>query len=438
MMKTNIKELYNKFKDSSGITTDSRKVILNSLFFALKGPSFDGNKFAAKALKEGAAYAIIDDVDYQQGEKYILVENVLSTLQTLANYHRNQFDIPVIAITGSNGKTTTKELLSAVMNTTYNCHFTKGNLNNHIGVPLTLLQLSSKHEVAIIEMGANHVGEIADLCQIAAPTHGIITNIGKAHLEGFGGLEGVKKGKSELYKYLMTNSGLVFINKDEPFLSGLAEKNVKKVFYCQSDNPELENDPYEVKLLNTKPFVEVSFLDKKGEMEKVNSQLIGRYNFNNIMTAVAIGKYFKVAVKRIKLAIEGYLPQNNRSQIVEINKNRIILDAYNANPISMKMALENLGESTRRRGAIIGDMLELGDFSKEEHEKILLQARGLNLDFLFLVGNEFAGFPLLESEKHYFKVNDLKEVFGFSQVENMSILVKGSRSIGLEKILETA
>ncbi|MEL6721530.1 MAG: UDP-N-acetylmuramoyl-tripeptide--D-alanyl-D-alanine ligase, partial [Bacteroidota bacterium] len=338
------------------ICTDSRKIIPNSIFFALKGENFNGNQYAKTALENGSACAVIDEAEYQRGEQYILVDNVLTCLQQLANFHRNQFKIPVIAITGSNGKTTTKELMNNVLTSSYPTHSTKGNFNNHIGVPLTLLAMKPETEVAIIEMGMNHLGEIAELCKIANPTHGLITNIGKAHLEGVGGLEGVKKAKSELYDYLKAHNGLIFINRDERFLWELVGDYRKKLSYSQTEELS-EHYIYQVEQKASDIFVHARFKNDLGQSIEVKSQLIGTYNFNNIMTAIVIGQYFKVSPLKIKAAIKNYIPSNNRSQIIERDSNTFILDAYNANPSSMKNALEYFSTyPAQKKVLILGDM----------------------------------------------------------------------------------
>ncbi len=434
---TSIEALYEIFKRHPKIITDSRKVEQGSLFFALKGEKFNGNEFAEQALKAGAAYAVIDESDFKTDDRLLLVDDVLTTLQDLARHHRRQFNIPVIAITGSNGKTTTKELVSNVLASHYPAHFTKGNLNNHIGVPLTLLAMPEKTEVAIIEMGANHPGEIDFLCHIAEPTHGLITNVGKAHLEGFGGFEGVKKTKSELYRFLAERGGMVFINMDEPHLSELAQGNKLKLFYHQSDSPSMANTPFEVKLVAEEPFLEVAFLTEKGELVKAASNLIGQYNFNNIMTAIVAGKYFKVPAAKIKATIESYVPSNNRSQLVTAGSNTFILDAYNANPTSMKNALLAFGKmKAGRKIAILGAMLELGEYSKHEHLEIATLALSCGLEQLILVGKEFRQ-AAEETDALFFEnTADLRAWFKQQNFSDVHFLIKGSRSIGLEKILE--
>ena len=430
-----IKTLYKIFKKHPKVITDSRKIEEGCLFFALKGENFNGNKYAKEALKKGAAYAIIDEVEYEKGEQYLLVKDVLTTLQKLANFHRQQLMIPILGITGSNGKTTTKELIAAILTSQYRCHFTKGNFNNHIGVPLTLLSIPLDTEIAVIEMGANHVGEIEFLCDIAEPTHGLITNIGKAHLEGFGSLEGVKKAKSELYKFLKVRNGVAFVNMDELYLTDLSDGIVKRVFYIQNDKPNPLKAPFETSLFQTHPFVEVGFLDKNQKLTIVKSQLLGDYNFNNIMTAICVGRYFRVPPKKIKEAIENYIPTNNRSQLIQRGSNTFILDAYNANPTSMKNALENFSKiENKKKVAILGDMLELGDFSEKEHEKIVEHSKTLGLDEIILVGNEFS--KIKDKEVlHFDNVESLKTWFDKKDFYQTYFLIKGSRGIKLEKIL---
>ena len=432
----NIEALYEVYQTHPKVIIDSRKVEKGCLFFAICGERFDGNTFAEKALENGAAFAIIDNPTFKKNDQYILVEDSLKTLQDLAREHRRRFSIPVIAITGSNGKTTTKELLSSVLAEQYPTHFTKGNFNNHIGVPLTLLEMPEDTVVAVIEMGANHVGEIDFLCQIAEPTHGIITNIGRAHLEGFGGIEGVKKGKSELYKYLEKKPGMVFINRDESFLEELAIKNSIKLFYLRSDQSHLDVEPYETILISDRPFLRVSFRGYDDEMIEIQSQLIGEYNFNNIMTAISIGRYFKVPVEAMKKAIENYIPTNNRSQLVKKNTNTYILDAYNANPTSMRHALIHFSKmEANQRIAIIGSMLELGDYADSEHENISAFAESLSLDQVVLVGAEFESAAAKNKQPHFENTAQLKSWLAAKDFKNTHLLLKGSRGIGLEKVL---
>ena len=431
-----LEELYKIYQSHPNVIIDSRKVTAGCLFFAIRGERFDGNTFAEKAIENGAAYVVIDNPDFKKGDQYILVEDTLKTLQDLAREHRRRFYIPVIAITGSNGKTTTKELLSAVLSGQYPTHFTKGNFNNHIGVPLTLLAMPEGTEVAVIEMGANHVGEIDFLCKIAEPTHGIITNIGRAHLEGFGGIEGVKKGKSELYKYLQRTKGMVFVNKDEPFLEELSAPNAPKLFYMQSERSHLDVEPYETILLSEQPFLKISFRGYDGNMEDIQSQLFGEYNFNNIMTAVSVGRYFKVPIGVMRKAIENYVPSNNRSQIVERDSNTYLLDAYNANPTSMRQALHNFSKmEANLRVAIIGSMLELGDYEESEHLEIAKYASSLSFQQVVLVGKEFEAAATKIDLPHFENTEQLKTWLNLKAFENTHILLKGSRGIGLEKVL---
>lgn len=433
-----IPDLYRLFKNASGISTDSRNIEQGNLFFALKGDNFDGNRFAMQTLESGASYAVVDDPQLEgKDERLILVANVLKSLQDLANFHRHQLDIPLIAITGSNGKTTTKELLAAILATHYQTHFTKGNFNNHIGVPLTLLKMTEDTEIAVIEMGANHIGEIAALCTIAAPTHGVITNIGKAHLEGFGGLEGVKKAKSELYRYLGKNNGVGFINLDEAFLKDLSGTIEHQVFYHQNEKPDPKVTFLEMKLVASRPTIRVAFLSEEGEfLVEAGSNLVGTYNFNNIQTAVAIGRYFKVPAQKIKKALEAYTPTNNRSQILKKETNTFILDAYNANPTSMRNALDNLDQmDAETKIAIIGDMLELGAYSEAEHQSIFEYASAKSFDYLIIVGAEFSKINEENRPLHFPAVGQVKDWFQQQHFENALILLKGSRGIGLEKLL---
>jgi UDP-N-acetylmuramoyl-tripeptide--D-alanyl-D-alanine ligase len=434
---TTTEELYEIYLQHPEIITDTRKLSNGCLFFALKGDKFDGNRFAANALENGASFAIVDDAKVCNSDRFLLVEDVLSSLQALAKHHRKQFDIPVIGITGSNGKTTTKELLSVVLSAHYQTHFTKGNFNNHIGVPLTLLSMPKETEVAVIEMGANHIGEIDFLCNIALPTHGIITNIGKAHLEGFGSLEGVKQAKSELYRFLQNNKGLVFINKDEKYLTQLSKRNEKKIFYKATTT--IKDTNYTTRLVDEFPFLNVQFETDQKEIITINSQLIGRYNFNNIMTAICLGNYFKVPDLKIKQAIESYQPGNNRSQIVKKETNTFILDAYNANPSSMKNAMENFKKIKEQpKIAILGDMLELGEDSTKEHKHLYMYAKKCNVNMLVFVGAEFDKIKAkktLNNILHFTDVEKCKEWFQSQLFSNTLFLIKGSRGIKLEVLL---
>jgi UDP-N-acetylmuramoyl-tripeptide--D-alanyl-D-alanine ligase len=440
-------QLYSFFQKYPVVTTDTRQIRGGAIFFALKGETFDGNTFAERALELGAAFAVIDNPEYQKNERLLLVNDVLTALQDLARHHRRQFDIPFIAITGSNGKTTTKELVAAVMNKRYNTLFTKGNFNNHIGVPLTLLKVTDKHEAAIIEMGANHQGEIDLLCSIAEPTHGLITNIGKAHLEGFGGIEGVKKGKSEMYRWLAAHKGTLFINESEFFLKELAPRKAKKVLYSRSE--DLTAPPqYKARLDAVDPFLSLSFLNRMGNIVSVQTQIVGIYNFNNILTAIAVGKYFKVPATKIQQAIADFVPEMNRSQVVKYGEATLILDAYNANPSSMRQALLNLAAMPQaKKVAIIGDMRELGAESAAEHIEILTLAQSLKFTELVTVGNDFGHAHasnvqnteggISSPEKHFVTNLEAKEWFKNQTFDkNTCILIKGSRGMKLEVLTQ--
>jgi UDP-N-acetylmuramoyl-tripeptide--D-alanyl-D-alanine ligase len=421
---------------NKAVSTDSRKIEPGCIFFALRGENFNGNQYAQAALEKGASYAVVDDPDLAKTSHCILVDDVLTTLQDLARYHRRQLHIPIIAITGSNGKTTTKELIATVLSSQYRIHYTQGNLNNHIGVPLTLLQLDQQLEVAVIEMGANHQGEIDQLCRIAEPTHGLITNIGKAHLEGFGGIEGVKKGKSELYRYLAETDGLAFVNNDEPFLVDLSAVVRKRIYYELSEVPDPQHKPYEVKLLQLQPFIRVAFLDDHVQLIESSSKLMGIHNFQNIKTAVTLGKYFKVPGEKIKAAIESYNPNMNRSQIIPWGSNSILLDAYNANPSSMEVTLRSFAEnSLGNKVVILGDMFELGDSAPVEHERIAQLASSLNFEQVVLVGKHFSKAAQQLGCIHFDKVEELKGWFTSQSWENKAILIKGSRGMALERVL---
>ncbi len=424
-MSTYIQNLYTLFKKHPVITTDSRNTPEGSIFFALKGESFNGNNFALEALKKGCAIAVVDDEALKKTPNCFYVPDVLRALQRLARYHRNKFKIPVIGITGSNGKTTTKELITAVLSKKYNTQYTQGNLNNHIGVPLTLLSINDDHEMAIVEMGANHIGEIKKLCSIAHPTHGIITNIGKAHLEGFGSFEGVIQAKTELYKYLNNHKGsITFVNSENTLLMKHASTlNTYTYGFKQADCSF--NDP------QANPFVEL-----KWEGMPVKSNLIGAYNTENIMAAICIGSYFEVYEFDISKAISEYIPKNKRSEIVSTKHNEIILDAYNANPSSMKEAILNFRQMDKENPMLIlGDMFELGVFSKEEHYKIIELVR--NLGFRDVV---FAGKSFKEEENcefSFFETTDeLIKHLKDSPVQNKDILIKGSRGMQLENLVK--
>jgi len=422
-----IEKLYQVFIESNGVSTDTRKINKGVLFFALKGANFNGNEFASKAIEQGASYSIIDEASYKKSERCILVKDVLQTLQQLAQFHRRQFNIPFIAITGSNGKTTTKELIHAVLSTTYKTTATVGNLNNHIGIPLTLLSIPRGTEMAVIEMGANHQKEIESYCQYVEPTHALITNIGKAHLEGFGGVEGVKKGKGELYDYISSTNGIAFINAADKVLMSIS-KFEQPVLY------PLKENFYHCELLEATPFVK--YKSENGDI--VSTQLTGNYNFDNIAAALCIGKYFKVDEATANKAIADYTPQNNRSQFVKIGNNDILLDAYNANPSSMKVAIENFNLLAKNNKLLIlGDMFELGEESSTEHTALGKLISKCNFDKVILCGRnmKFAAAELKQA--NYFETKeDLIEFLKLYKVENNCILIKGSRGMGLESLLE--
>ncbi len=433
-----LEQLYDHYRLHPRICTDTRQLTPGCLYFALKGEHFDGNQFAEKALAEGASFAIIDDPAAQVNDRCLLVPNVLLALQQLARHHRRQFEIPIIAIGGSNGKTTTKELISAVLSSHYPCHFTKGNLNNHIGVPLTLLAMPADTEVAVIEMGTNQPGDIEQLCAIAEPTHGLLTNIGKEHLEGFGNLAGVKKAEGELFKYLHKRQGCAFVNLSEKYLSAMAQYNRQRVAYMRTMNTPVTGSVIKVQALAGTPLLRARFLDDRDQPIDIQTQLLGRHNFNNVMTAIALGTYFKVPSGKIKAALEAYTPSNNRSQILRRGTTTILLDAYNANPSSMLPALDMLHDiPAGRKVAILGDMLELGTESAKEHLAILRRAARLHFDALILVGPEFGRTPFARYKaRHFINTEETKAWLDRQNLENTTILVKGSRGIRLEKLVE--
>ncbi|WP_194526082.1 UDP-N-acetylmuramoyl-tripeptide--D-alanyl-D-alanine ligase [Zobellia roscoffensis] len=419
-------QLHSIFLEFSEICTDTRKIKENSLFFALKGDNFNGNKYASEALKNGAAYAIIDEKEYATSDKHILVDDVLMALQKLASFHRNYSNAKVIGLTGSNGKTTTKELINTVLSKKYRTIATKGNLNNHIGVPLTLLSIKKDTEIAIVEMGANHQKEIEFLCSLAQPDFGYITNFGKAHIEGFGSEEGVIKGKSELYDFLIHNNKHVFMNADDSIQFQKLGSYIKK--YGFSTN---QKEFYKIEFLGANPFVKASV-----EGYVIESQLIGSYNFTNCAAAILMGKYFNVPLDKIKTAIESYSPKNNRSQIINHNGHQIILDAYNANPTSMTAALNNFSQMKgKHKIAFLGDMFELGSIASTEHLNIANLASELNFDETVLVGENFNRTET--NLKKYSSFNNLKENLKDNPLPPKSlILIKGSRGMALERILD--
>jgi UDP-N-acetylmuramoyl-tripeptide--D-alanyl-D-alanine ligase len=434
-----IPALYDLFLRCSAVSTDSREVGRGRLFFALRGDRFDGNDYAAEALAAGAAFAVVDRANIAIDERYLLVPNALTALQALARHHRRQFDIPIIGITGSNGKTTTKALIGAVLASHYPAHVTRGNFNNHVGVPLTLLAIPVGTHVAVVEMGANHVGEIDALCRIAEPTHGLITNIGKAHLEGFGGLKGVRRGKSELYRFLAEREGVAFVNRDAEHLQELAAGVNKAIFYGECRRLGADpGDPYEVARLATSgsPFVSAAFLSEEGETIEIHSQLVGNYNFQNIMSAIVVGKYFKTPAKKIKAAIEAYQPADNRSQLVRRGERVFILDAYNANPSSMREALDQLRDMpARRKIAVLGDMLELGQYAEQEHEAIARYACEQGFEQVVLVGPLFASSARRLGLPHFDDAAALRGWLESPSLEGGHFLLKGSRGMRLEEAI---
>lgn len=425
-----IQALYKIYLQYPIVITDTRKIEKDALFFALKGPSFDGNTFAQKALEAGARYAIIDDPKYQINDQCLLVDNVLDTLQQLAKRHRESFAIPFIGITGSNGKTTTKELVHAVLSQQYKTYFTQGNLNNHIGVPLTILSIQSDAEIAIIEMGANHQKEIQGYCQYAQPTIGIITNCGKAHLEGFGGIEGVRKGKGELYDYIRENGGSAFAYDDYDYLHEMS-KGINPIHWYGTSQGEIVG-----KEIGNDPFLQVEITNGFSENTIINSQLVGSYNLPNILCAVAIGKTFDIEVGKIQKAIQEYQPSNSRSQLIQIGSNHIILDAYNANPTSMTAAIQNFTKlNAPKKVLMIGGMMELGETSIEEHKNILALIRQNSWDKVVFVGGDFGHIDV--SPYLYFPDSQAaREWYKAQHFEQAEILIKGSNSMHMASILD--
>lgn len=420
-------DLYDLYLQNPSVQTDTRKLKPGDIYFALKGPSYNGNQFARQALDAGAAYAVVDEPVNFSDERIITTEDVLHTLQQLAKYHREQFDIPFIAITGSNGKTTTKELVHEVLSTTYTTYTTKGNLNNHIGIPLTILSVAMDAEMAVIEMGANHQKEIESYCAYTLPTHGIITNCGKAHLEGFGGIEGVRKGKGELYDYIRANDGMIFLMKDYDYLLQMS-KGISRITTYGTAGADIVGIAD-----SNKEMLEVNMLQGTA-IKKIQTHLVGEYNLSNVLVAVAVGKFFNVADEKIKSALENYIPSNSRSQLVEIGSNKIILDAYNANPTSMKAAIENIAKMHGDKVLMLGGMMEMGEDSLKEHQALIDLINTYQWKEVVLVGGDFN------------KVNNPYTTFANSteagkwlkekQFANTTILVKGSRSMQMEKVLE--
>lgn len=420
-----ISALYACFLECQGVTTDSRNCPAGSLFIALKGASFDGNRFAAQALAQGCRYAVVDNPEYAGTDsRILLVDDCLKTLQQLANYHRRKLGTRIIGITGTNGKTTTKELVSAVLKQKYNLLYTQGNLNNHIGVPLTLLRLTPEHELAVVEMGANHPGEIKALVHIAEPDYGIITNVGKAHLEGFGSFEGVIRTKGELYDYLRGKAGsVIFLHHENPYLNGIAQ-GLECIRYGQTPGLFVSGQ-----LTGCSPFLAFDWT-AAGETHSVQTHLIGSYNLDNALAAAAIGTYFGVSATQVCQALADYVPQNNRSQLVDTGRNRLIVDAYNANPTSMTAALENFRQiKTSPKMVILGDMRELGEASLIEHQKIIRLLDEYRFERVLLVGPEFA--KATSAYEHFNNVDEVKKALEQNKPEGFTILIKGSNSLKL-------
>lgn len=422
--------LYELFMKYPEISTDSRQIVPGSLFFALSGENFDGNRFASEALNKGAAYAIIDDPAHKKSDHYIAVENVLKTLQNLAVWHRDKLNIPFIGITGSNGKTTTKELVIKVLRQKYQAAGTEGNLNNHIGVPLSLLKITSRHEIAVIEMGANHPGEIGFLASLAKPDYGIITNVGKAHLKGFGSFEGVKKTKKELYDYVASTNGKIILNADDNHLLEMAEET-PFIGYSKT----CKKADYLVSLSSSSPFAELSWHRAKEKQEHpVKSNLPGDFHWTNIMNAIVVGDVFGILPEKINTAVSEYIPSNNRSQVIQSKYNHIFLDAYNANPSSMRAALEYfLSTGYSDQLLIIGEMMELGEYSQKEHQDLIdfLKEKENLIGEIFLVGKAF---PKNTPFRHFETTEELADYLTNNKPKEKSVFIKGSRGNRLESL----
>ncbi|PKR80669.1 UDP-N-acetylmuramoyl-tripeptide--D-alanyl-D-alanine ligase [Brumimicrobium salinarum] len=425
-------ELFKLFYDCGQVSTDTRKIEYNDLFIALKGENFDGNEYAEKAIEKGAKYAIVDDQSKADNKQIFHVENSLVFLQKLAEHHRKSLDIPVIGITGTNGKTTTKELTAAVLSQKYNVLFTEGNLNNHIGVPLTLLKLTPEHEIAIIEMGASKIGDIKELTDIAHPTHGIITNIGHAHIEGFGSPKNIVKTKTELYKAIEEDEGRLFINVEDEVLIKHKPSSCPTSTYGLRENADISGE-----ILALDPMLSFEWKTSENRKIKVQTQIIGKYNFLNMLAAICIGSHFKVENESIKSALENYKPSNNRSQVEKTINNTLILDAYNANPTSVKSALENFAEITSENKLfVIGDMLELGENTLKYHQEVIDLCKTLNLQGMF-VGEIFSQLKDKNEILAFKNTEKAKEFFETASPKDNLILLKGSRGIGLEKLVKT-
>jgi UDP-N-acetylmuramoyl-tripeptide--D-alanyl-D-alanine ligase len=425
-----IEALYSIYTKHPSVVTDTRKLKLGDLYFALKGPNFNGNVFALQALEQGAAYAIVDEEIPNSSafqERILFVDDVLTTLQALAKYHRQQFNIPFIAITGSNGKTTTKELVYAVLASHFKTYTTQGNLNNHIGVPLTLLSIPKDAEMAVIEMGANHLHEIESYCSYTLPTHGMITNCGKAHLEGFGSEAGVKKGKGELFDFLSAHNGTAFVMEDYDYLQTMSNKIPKVIGYGQH-NGQIQGEAIDHNgMLTVK-------INKGIDIDQIQTNLVGGYNLPNVLAAVAIGQEFKVPNDKIKSAIENYIPTNSRSQLLTWNNNEVILDAYNANPSSMKLAVENFAKINKENKIVcLGGMRELGADTLMEHQLLIDQLNQTNWENVLLVGSEFK--PCVHNYLYFDTVQEAKAWLHAQTLKGYTLLIKGSRGIQMEQLI---
>ncbi|MGM0375906.1 MAG: UDP-N-acetylmuramoyl-tripeptide--D-alanyl-D-alanine ligase [Bacteroidota bacterium] len=431
-MPYNLEELYDVYLETGKVCTDTRALIPGSIFFALKGDRFDGNRFARKAIEEGCRLAVVDDETVEDQPGIFRVPNVLEALQKLARYHRRNLRIPVVGITGSNGKTTTKELMSLVLGKKFNVWHTKGNLNNHIGVPLTLLSIKPDTQVAIVEMGANHIGEIGALCEIARPDHGLITNVGSAHLEGFGSFEGVRQGKGELYNFLKRIGGEIFVNVDNSWLMEMVEE-YPWIGYGTRDDAVVKASE-----VSAGPFLSFNLTTTRVKDLPVNTNLTGLYNLENVLAAASVGHYFGVEESLVRDAIEHYLPENNRSQVLNTENNRLLLDAYNANPSSMKAALEHFRSIDHpRKVLVLGGMKEMGHQSKIEHEKLMEEIQKTNFTSCYLTGPEFEGLVPQEERFHWnLSTDELKEALKSADIKDALILIKGSRANQLEAVVD--
>lgn len=425
-------KLYSYYKENPIISTDTRNISAGCIFFALKGDNFNANEFALQAIEKGAAYAIVDE-EKLASNQCLLVDDVLSALQDLARYHRQQLNIPVVGLTGSNGKTTSKELVNAVLSEQYKTFATFGNLNNHIGVPLSILSITKDVEIAVIEMGANHQKEIELLCTIAQPTHGIITNVGMAHLDGFGGFEGVKKGKAELYTYLKAHQGYTFINRDNAYLMEMSTKaGLDKLIYYGTEN----GNTIKGSLKSSDPFIEIEWTNHE-VASTVKTNLTGSYNFENILAAICIGDFFDMTPEQINAGLSGYQPKNNRSQLTQTENNHVICDFYNANPSSMSAALNNLSVITAdQKIAILGDMFELGQESAKQHELIAKQASESGIDEVILIGKDFYTFKNEITATFFQTPAEAIAYLQEKQIKDSLVLLKGSRGMKLESLLQ--